>query len=112
MPLPRCLAERRRCARARLVLINQLISICINAPLITVVPRTRNEFFETSDFPDPTELSMLGFLTNKSREAATDKKTKQLLHYLDLAMNPKIGQGAAVNNFAAEFLRGLEYDDN
>ena len=38
------------------------------------------------------------------------KKTKQLLHYLDLAMDPKVGldSEAAVDNFAAELLRGLE----
>jgi hypothetical protein len=44
---------------------------------------------------------------------AGDKRTKRLLHYLvlNLAMNPKIRQEAAVGNFAAELLRGLEYDD-
>lgn len=39
---------------------------------------------------------MMGFMANESRETATDKKTKQLLHYLDLAMYPKIGPEAAV----------------
>jgi len=56
--------------------------------------------------------SLLGFMTNESRLTAIDKKTKQLLHYLDLAMDPKIGQEVAVDNFAAELLRGLNYDDN
>ncbi|KAF8147671.1 hypothetical protein B0H34DRAFT_738734 [Crassisporium funariophilum] len=55
---------------------------------------------------------MLGFMINESRETATDTKTKQQLHYLDLAMDPKMGLEAAVDNFAAELLRGLEYDDN
>ena len=55
---------------------------------------------------------MLGFMAHEFREMATDKNTKQLLHYLDLAMNPKAGLESAVDNFAAQLLRGLEYDDN
>jgi len=54
---------------------------------------------------------MSGFMTNESRETATDKRTKQLLHYLDLAMDPKVGLESAVDNFAAELLRGLDYDN-
>jgi hypothetical protein len=84
----------------------------LDAYNITIVPQSKAEFFGTTDFPDPTEPSMLGFMTNESRETATDKKTKQLLHYLNLVMNPKIGLEAAVDNFAAELLRALEYDDN
>ena len=84
----------------------------LDAYNITIVPQSKAEFFGTNDFPDPTEPSMLGFTTNESRETATDKKTKQLIHYLDLAMDPKISLQAAVDNFAAELLRGLEYDDN
>jgi len=84
----------------------------LDAYNITIVPQTKTEFFGTNDFPDPTEPSLLGFMTNESRQTATDKKTKQLLHYLDLAMDPKMGQEAAVDNFAAELLRGLNYDDN
>ena len=79
---------------------------------ITLVPQSKEEFFGTIDFPDPTEPSLLGFMTNETRQTAADKKTKQLLHYLDLAMEPNIGQEAAVDNFAAELLRSLEYDDN
>lgn len=84
----------------------------LDAYNITIVPQSKAEFFGTNDFPDPTEPSMLGFTTNESRETATDKKTKQLIHYLDLAMDPKISLQAAVDNFAAELLRGLEYHDN
>jgi len=86
----------------------------LDAYNIAIVPQTKAEFFGTNDFPDPTvtEPSLLGFMTNESRLTATDKKTKQLLHYLDLPMDPKIGQEAAVDNFAAELLRGLNYDDN
>lgn len=84
----------------------------LDAYNITIVPQTKTEFFGTNDFPDPTQPSMVAFMTNESRETTTDKKTKQLLHYLDLAMDPKMGLEAAVDNFAAELLRGLEYDDN
>ena len=42
-----------------------------------------------------------------TRQNAHDKWTKQLLHYLKLATDPKIGQEAAVVNFAAELLKAL-----
>lgn len=75
---------------------------------ITVVPQNKVEFFGTIELPDP---SLAGFMTSETRQDATDKKTKQLLHYLDLAMHPKVGQEAAIVNFAAELLKYLEYDD-
>jgi hypothetical protein len=43
--------------------------------------------------------------------AAADKRKKQLLHYLNLAMDQKISQEAAVIKNSFELLRGLEYDD-
>ena len=76
------------------------------------MPQNKEEFFETVNFPDPTEPSLAGFMTTETRQDAADKKTKQLLHYLDLVMDPKVGQEAAVDNFAAELLRGLDYDDD
>ncbi|KAI9461140.1 hypothetical protein HD554DRAFT_2028417 [Boletus coccyginus] len=78
---------------------------------ITIVPLDKEEFFGTIDFP--AELSPAGFMTVETRQDAVDKNTRQLLHYLDLAIDPKIGQEAAVRNFAAELLvlRGLDYDD-
>jgi hypothetical protein len=80
---------------------------------ITIVTQSKAEFFGTDNLPDPTEPSISGFMTTESRQAAQDKdkRTKQLLHYLDLAMDPKAGQEAAVDNFAAELLRSLDYDD-
>ncbi|KAH9979646.1 hypothetical protein BJV74DRAFT_888074 [Russula compacta] len=77
---------------------------------ITVVPQNKDEFFETIDFPVPDEPSLAGFMAAETRLDTEDKKTRQLLYYLDLAMGPKIGQEAAVGNFAAELLRGLDYD--
>jgi hypothetical protein len=78
---------------------------------ITVVPQNKEEFSGTADFPDPAELSLSGFMTAETRQDAADKKTRELMHYLDLAMDPKAGQEAAVDNFAAEVLRALDYDD-
>jgi hypothetical protein len=41
--------------------------------------------------PRTSEPSLLGFsMTNETRQTAGDKNMKQLLHYLDLAMDPKI----------------------
>lgn len=84
----------------------------LDAYNVTVVPQSKEEFFGTIHFPDPTEPSLAGFMTTETRENATDKQTKQLLYYLDLAMHPTIGQEAVVDNFAAELLRSLGYDDN
>jgi hypothetical protein len=78
---------------------------------ITVVPQNKELFFGTIDFPDPAEPSLAGFITAETWQDASDKNTRQLLQYLDLAMNPKIGQEAAVDNLVAELLRGLDYDD-
>ena len=50
-------------------------------------------------------------MTVETRQDAADKRMKQLLHYLDLAMNPKVGLETAVNNSAAELLKSLDYDD-
>ncbi|KAH9164577.1 hypothetical protein EDB89DRAFT_2247200 [Lactarius sanguifluus] len=77
---------------------------------ITVVPQSKEVFFGTIDFPDPTEPSMAGFMVAETRQDATDKRTKQLLHYSDLEMDPKIE--AAVVKFSAQLLRGLEYDED
>ena len=78
---------------------------------IAVVPQNKEEFFRTINFPDPAEPSLAGFITAETRQDAADSGTKQLLHYLDLAMDPKVGQEAAVSNFAAMLLRSLEYND-
>ncbi|KAN0107284.1 hypothetical protein V8E52_010336 [Russula decolorans] len=77
---------------------------------ITFVPWNKQEF-GTIVFPDPAELSLAGLMTAETRQDAADKKTRQLLRYLDLAMDPKVGQDAAVDNFAADLLRGLDYDN-
>ncbi|KAH9025961.1 hypothetical protein EDB85DRAFT_2277127 [Lactarius pseudohatsudake] len=79
---------------------------------ITVVPQSKEMFFGTTDFPDPTGPSLTGFMVTETRQGAADKRTRKLLHYLDLATDPKTGQEAAVVNFAAELLKGLEYDDD
>jgi hypothetical protein len=84
----------------------------LHAYNITIVPQNKAQFFGTNDLPYPTEPSMLNFMTNESQETATDKKTKQLLQYLYMAIYPRAGEEAAVENFAAELLRALEYDDS
>ncbi len=70
---------------------------------ITVVPQNKEEFFRTTDFPDPAEPSLVGFMTAETRQDAADKRTKQLLHYLDLAMDPKIGQEAALTTLPLNY---------
>jgi hypothetical protein len=82
----------------------------LNAYNIVVVSQNEVEFFGTADLPVPTDPSLSGFLKNECRQTAMDKKTKQLIHHLDLAMNPKIGMEAAVDDFVAVLLRHLAYD--
>ncbi|KAF8885241.1 hypothetical protein CPB84DRAFT_1788510 [Gymnopilus junonius] len=79
---------------------------------ITIVSQSKADFFGTTELADPTDPSLLGFINNESRATASDNETKQLIHYLDLAMNPKVGQEAAVDNFAAELLKSLKYNRN
>lgn len=47
----------------------------------------------------------------EDRGDAQDSVTKKLLHYLDLALDPKVGQESAVDNFASKLLENLGYDD-
>jgi len=49
-------------------------------------------------------------MATEGRADAHDNETKKLLHYLDLALDPKVGQETAVNNFAAKLLEMLGYD--
>lgn len=78
----------------------------LDAYNIAIVPQTKAEFFGTNNLPDPTEPSLLGFMTNESRQTATDKKTKQLLHYLDLAMDPKMGQSRLLTTSPPNYCAG------
>jgi len=50
-------------------------------------------------------------MTTEDRENAADSETRKLLHDLDLALDPKVGQEAAVVNFASKLLEKLGYDD-
>jgi hypothetical protein len=79
---------------------------------ITVVSQSKAEFFGTTNLPDPAEPSVAGFMTTETLQDAVDKSTKQLLFFLDLAMDPKLGHETAVDNFAAHLLRSLNYDDD
>ena len=80
---------------------------------INLVSQNKEEFFGTSDLPDPAEPSesLADFMAAETREDAVDKKTSRLLHYLDQAMDSKSGQEATSANFAAELLKTLDYDD-
>jgi len=78
---------------------------------ITIVPQNKQEFFGLDDLPAPATPSLAGFMTTEDRDHATDMETRKLLHYLDLALDPKVGQEAAVDNFAAKLLEKLGYDD-
>ncbi|KAI9571973.1 hypothetical protein HD554DRAFT_2186396 [Boletus coccyginus] len=82
----------------------------LDAYNIVIESQTKQEFFGTDELPVPTTPFIAGFLTTKDRRDATDSGTRRLLHYLDLAHNPKAGQEAAVNNFARKLLECLGYD--
>jgi hypothetical protein len=44
-------------------------------------------------------------------EYRDDGETRKLLRYLDLVLDPQVGQEAAVDNLAAKPLEKLGYDD-
>jgi hypothetical protein len=46
-----------------------------------------------------------------TEDHAVDGEAGKLLHYLDLVLDPQIGQEAAVDNFAAKLLETLGYDE-
>lgn len=78
---------------------------------ITVESQNKQQFFGVPDLPAPARPSLVGFLTTEDRQNAPDNETRKLLHYLDLALDPKVGHESAVDNFAAKLLEKLEYDD-
>jgi hypothetical protein len=78
---------------------------------ITIVNQNKHEFFGSTDLPAPVVPSLAGFMTTEDREHAVDGATRKLLHYLDLALDPQVGQEAAVDNFAAKLLEKLGYDE-
>jgi len=89
---------------------NDWTSSDLTAYNITVVSQNKREFFGVDELPMPTQPSLAGFLTTEDRTYAHDNETKKLLHYLDLALDPKVGQETAVDNFAAKLLEKLDYD--
>lgn len=66
------------------------------------------EFFNQNQLP-PVPPAVRHFCETTDRALATDDDTYKLLHYLDLAQNPKVGQEAVVDNFAARLLETLGY---
>lgn len=82
----------------------------LDAYHITVVSENKERFFGMPNLPIPTHPSLVGFMTTADRQHATDGKTRKLLHFLDLALDPKGGQEAAVDNFVTKLLEMLGYD--
>ena len=82
----------------------------LNAYHITVVSQNKQQFFGVPNLPAPARPSLVGFQTTEDRQHAADDETRKLLHYLDLALDPKVGLEAAVVNLAAKLLDKLGYD--
>ena len=83
----------------------------LDAYHITVVSQTKQQFFGVPSLPAPARPSLVGFMTTEDRQLAVDSETRKMLHYLDLALDPKAGQEAAVFNFTSKLLEKLGYDD-
>ena len=75
---------------------------------IQVVEQSLAEFFNLSQLP-PVSPAVRHFCETTDRFRAPDDDTYKLLHYLDLAQNPKIGQEAVVDSFMARLLETLGY---
>ncbi|KAI9229344.1 MAG: hypothetical protein DHS80DRAFT_14113 [Piptocephalis tieghemiana] len=69
-----------------------------------------DEFFQTQfDSLDLTELPR-GILTCEGVRLDVDLATYKFMRFLDLAMRPEEGQESAVDDFAAELLRIMQYE--
>jgi hypothetical protein len=75
---------------------------------IQVVEQSLVEFFNQNQLP-PVPHTICHFCVTTDRVLAPNDDTYKLLHYLDLAHDPKVGQEAAVDNFAARLLETLGY---
>ena len=75
---------------------------------IQVVEQSLVEFFNQNELP-LVSPAVRHFCETTDRTLAPDDDTYKLLHYLDLAQHPKVGQEAAVDNFAARLLETLGY---
>lgn len=80
-------------------------------PTISLVSQNKQQFFGVPNLPAPARPALVGFMTTEDRQHAADSETRKLLHYFDLALDPKVGQEAAIDNFAAKLLEKLGYDD-
>ncbi|KAI0291681.1 hypothetical protein BC826DRAFT_469341 [Russula brevipes] len=78
---------------------------------ITVVPQTKEQFFGTAKLPAPTNPSIAEFMKVNDQRDAEDEGARKLLHYLDYILNPKVGEGAVVCDFASKLLEKLGYGD-
>ncbi|KAJ7474856.1 hypothetical protein FB451DRAFT_1246845 [Mycena latifolia] len=75
---------------------------------IHVVEQPLVDFFGIEELP-PVPASLHAFVATEDRAVAPDTDTYKLLHHLDLAHTPKIGQEAAVVLFAEKVLEKLGY---
>ena len=78
---------------------------------LQVVTQNKQEFFGVADLPAPIIPSLAGFMTTEDREHAADPETRKLLHYLELVLDPQIGQEAVLDHFVAKLLEKLGYDE-
>ena len=81
----------------------------LDAYHITVESQDKEQFFGMPNLPTSSRPSLVGFMTTADRKHATDSETRKLLHFLDLALDPRGGQEAAVDNFVAKLLEMLGY---
>jgi hypothetical protein len=78
---------------------------------IRVVEQSFREFFLVAELP-PASEAVRPFLETLDRAAAkeaNDRDTYKLIHHLDLAHEPKMGQEAAADSFAEKLLDKLGY---
>ncbi|KAJ7668033.1 hypothetical protein B0H17DRAFT_226209, partial [Mycena rosella] len=78
---------------------------------IHVQEQTLQDFFgvEVVEALPDVGASLSAFSTTEDRINAPDDDTYRLLHFLDLAHMPKVGQAAAVDLFTEKLLTKLEY---
>ena len=77
---------------------------------IKIGPQNKQGFFGSANLPASVTPSLAGFMKTENRERGVDSETRKLLHYLDLVLDPQVGQESVVDNFAAKLLEKLGYD--
>src|SRR6267154_2221925 len=80
---------------------------------ITVVAKTKQQFFHMPYLPSHTHPSLVNFMNATQQDNMADDELKKLLHFLNIALQPEPGGSeAAVINLVAKLMEKLGYNNH